>query len=77
MKLHLQTWEKLLQENLLKKHRPLGLEQNKKFAQMGGYTVKVAKEELEKNLGESVVSKNNSLSYEYIEEDFMIENKEL
>ena len=60
---------------LAKKHRPLGLEQNKKVAKLGGRTAKVARDELEKNLGESVVSKDNVLSYQYVEEDLMIESK--
>ncbi len=61
---------------LAKKHRPLGLERNKKVAKMGGHTAKVARDELEKNLGETIVSKDNALSYKYIEEDTMIENNE-
>ncbi len=61
---------------LAKKHRPLGLEQNKKVAKLGGRTAKVARDELEKNLGENVVSKDNALSYKYVEDDLMIENKE-
>ena len=36
---------------LTKKHRPLGLEQNKKFAKMGGHAAKVARDDIEKNLG--------------------------
>ena len=60
---------------LAKKHRPLGLEQNKKVDKLGGRTAKVARDELEKNLGESVVSKDNVLSYQYVEEDLMIESK--
>ena len=60
---------------LAKKHRPLGLEQNKKVAKMGGRTAKVARDELEKNLGETVVSKDNALSYKYVEDDLMIESK--
>ena len=61
---------------LARKHRPLGLEQNKKVAKLGGRTAKVARDELEKNLGENVVSKDNALSYKYVEDDLMIENKE-
>ena len=60
---------------LAKKHKPLGFEQNKKVAKMGGHTAKVAKDELEKNLGENVVSKKNSLSYKYIENDLIIDAK--
>ena len=61
---------------LAKKHRPLGLEQNKKVAKMGGHAAKVARADIEKHLGETVVSKDNSLAYKYVEEDLMIENKE-
>ena len=61
---------------LAKKHRPLGLEQNKKVAKMGGHAAKVARDDIEKNLGENVVSKDNALLYEYIEENLMLENKE-
>jgi hypothetical protein len=61
---------------LARKHKPLGLEQNKKVAKMGGHAAKVARDDIEKNLGETVVSKDNSLSYKYVEEDLVIENKE-
>ena len=61
---------------LVKKHKPVGLNANKEIAKMGGHASKVARDDLEKNLGISVVSKNNSLSYQYVEEDLMIENKE-
>ena len=61
---------------LAKKHRPLGLEQNKKVAKMGGHTAKVARDELEKNLGETVVSTDNALAYKYVEDALMIESKE-
>lgn len=61
---------------LAKKHRPLGLEQNKEVAKLGGHTAKVARDELEKNLGEIVVSRNNALLYKYDEDDLMIENIE-
>ena len=61
---------------LAKEHRPLGLEQNKKVAKMGGHAAKVARDDIEKNLGRSVVSKDNALSCKYVEDDLMIENKE-
>jgi len=60
---------------LAKEHKPSGLEQNKKVAKIGGHTAKVAKDELEKSLGRSVVSKDNAIPYEYVNEDFMIENE--
>lgn len=50
---------------LAKEHKPFGLEQNKKIAKMGGNAAKAAKENLEKNLGKSVISKSNNLGNEY------------
>ena len=60
---------------LVKKHKPYGLEQNKKIARMGGNTAKVARDDLEKKLGESVITQNNNLNYKYIESQDKIENK--
>lgn len=60
---------------LTKKHLPKGLEENKKIAKMGGNTAKVAREDLEKKLEASVVSKGNALNYQYNEEKEKIENK--
>ena len=51
-----------------KKQKPYGLEQNKKVARLGGHAAKVAKDDIEKNLGENVVTKNNRLNYEYVDE---------
>ena len=61
---------------LVKKHKPIGLNANREIAKIGGHASKVARDDLEKNLGHSVVSKDNTLSYKYIEDDLMIENKE-
>ena len=56
-------------------HKPQGLEQNKKIARMGGHAAKVAREDIEKNLGKTVISNKNSLNYKYIDENNQIENK--
>ena len=53
---------------LVKTHKPHGLEQNKKIAKMGGNTAKIARDDLEKKLEKTVISKTNSLSYEYKKE---------
>ena len=50
------------------KQRPNGLKENIKVAKMGGHAAKVARDDIEKNLGESVVTKTNKLNYKYIEE---------
>ncbi len=54
-------------KRLAEKHKPQGLEQNKEVARMGGHAAKVAREDIERNLGESVVTKQNRLNYEYQE----------
>ena len=54
---------------LAKKHKPYGLEENRKIAKKGGHVAKVAKEDMEKELGQSVVSRENSLSYQYINDN--------
>lgn len=55
-------------KRLAEKHKPKGLEQNKEVARMGGHVAKVARDDIEKNLGESIVTKGNRLNYQYIEE---------
>ena len=55
-------------KRLAEKHKPHGLDQNKEVARMGGHAAKVAREDIEKNLGESVVTKQNRLNYEYKDE---------
>ena len=50
------------------KQKPNGLNANIKVAKMGGHAAKVARDDIEKNLGESVVTKTNKLNYKYIEE---------
>lgn len=60
---------------LAKKHKPQGLEENKKIAKLGGHAAKTARDDLEKNLGESVITSNNNLNYKYIDEVKKIENK--
>ena len=59
---------------LAKEHKPHGLEQNKKIAQMGGHAAKVARDDIEKNLGKSIISNQNTLNYQYIGENKQIEN---
>ena len=62
-------------KELAKKHRPQGLEANKKIAKLGGHAAKSARDDLEKNLGASVITSENNLNYKYIEETKKIDNK--
>ena len=61
---------------LAKEHKPFGLDQNKKIAKMGGSAAKAARDNIEKNLGRTVISNNNTLNYEYIDEKLLEEKKE-
>ena len=56
------------------KNKPQGLNKNIETAKIGGNVAKVARDELEKQLGESVISSNNYLDYQY-EEDIMLNEK--
>ena len=53
---------------LTKKHKPYGLKENRKVAKAGGEVAKTARDDLEKKLGETVISKKNALNYKYIEQ---------
>ena len=53
---------------IAKKQKPYGLEQNKKVARLGGHAAKTARKDIEKNLGESIVTNKNKLNYEYVDE---------
>ena len=60
---------------LAKEHKPFGLEQNKRIAKMGGSAAKAARDNIEKNIGRTVISNKNSLNYEYIDEKLLEEKK--
>lgn len=55
-------------KRLATKRKPNGLDENIEVAKLGGHAAKVAREDIEKNLGELVITKNNKLDYKYIEE---------
>ncbi len=59
---------------LVKKHKPYGLQQNKEIARRGGNIAKNTRDDLEKELGESVITRKNSLHYKYLDEN-LLENK--
>ena len=62
-------------EELVKEHKPIGLEANKKIAKMGGNTAKVARDDIEKKLNKSVITSDNNLNYQYIDLEKQIDNK--
>lgn len=64
-------------KRLAQKNKPQGLEQNKEVARVGGHAAKVAREDIEKNLGEAVITKQNRLDYEYEEAIKLDSSKEV
>jgi len=60
---------------LAKKHKPQGLNANRKVAKAGGEVAKTARNDLEKKLGENIISSNNKLNYQYIEENKRLNSK--
>ena len=59
---------------IAKKHNPQGLKENIEVAKRGGKIANNARVDLEREIGESVITKNNALNYEYKEEN-LLENK--
>lgn len=60
---------------LAKKHKPYGLEENKKIAKSGGEVASITRKELENRLGKNVITSNNSLNYKYIDNTKQIKEK--
>ena len=65
---------KIATREIAKKHKPKGLKENIEVAKQGGSVANNARTDLESKIGESVITKNNVLNYEYKEET-LLENK--
>jgi len=59
----------LAPRELAKKHKPYELKENKEIAKKRGKTAKVARDDLEKKLGETIISKQNVLPYQYKDDE--------
>ena len=64
----------LATREIAKKKNPKGLNENIEVARRGGNIAGNARKDLEHEIGESVVTSNNALNYEYIDEQ-KIENR--
>ncbi|MBQ8681771.1 MAG: hypothetical protein IJ509_02550 [Bacilli bacterium] len=53
---------------LAKEHKPYGLEQNKEIATLDGQIAHNTRKDIETKLGKTVISKSNSLNYQYIDD---------
>lgn len=60
---------------LTKEYKPYGLEENKKMAKRGGNIAKITRDNLEKELGRTVVTKENTLNYQYIDNIKQLESE--
>ena len=60
---------------LVKEHKPYGLKENREMAKSGGRIAKNTRDNLEKELGKTVISKENALNYKYIDDEKLIEDK--
>ena len=61
----------LTTRELAKKHRPYGLDGNKEIAKVGGEIANNTRMDIEKKLGESVVTSENKLDYSYIDDKLL------
>lgn len=60
---------------LTKEYKPYGLEENKKMVKRGGNIAKITRDNLEKELGRTVVTKENTLNYQYIDNVKQLESE--
>ena len=60
---------------LVKEHKPYGLNENREIAKMGGNVAKVARDNLEEKLGKTVVTSKNALNYKYVGDNTMLTDK--
>jgi len=58
---------------LTKAHNPYGLSENKHIANIGGNIAKNTRNDIENNLGKSIVTSNNNLNYKYIENEKVLD----
>ena len=61
-------------KRLAKKTKPKGLEENLKVAHAGGQVAKNTRDEIENLLGESVITNQNNLNYQYLNEKVKLGN---
>lgn len=64
-----------LTREFTKEKKPYGLKENKNVAKIGGSIAKITRDNIEKEINRSVISKENALGYRYIEDNKKIEKK--
>lgn len=62
---------------LAKEHKPYGLKENREIAKRGGRIAKNTRDNLEKELGRTVITKQNALNYQYLDDNKLNKEKVL
>ena len=65
----------LTTRKLAERHKPIGLEENRKIAREGGQVANNTRKDIESRLGEPVVTSDNALGYQYVDDFKQVENK--
>lgn len=60
---------------LSKQHKPFELDENIKMAKSGGQVANNTRKDIEARLGKSIITQENMLNYQYIEDNKLIKNK--
>ena len=63
--------------DIAKEEKPKGLKDNMKVASRGGKVAKGARDLYEKETKKSAISKNNSLNYQYVEDNKLLDSREV
>ena len=67
--------DETLTREFTKEKRTYGLKENKEVAKIGGSIAKITRDNIEKEINRSIISKENALGYRYIEDNKKIQNK--
>lgn len=62
---------------LVKEHKPYGLKENREIAIRGGKIAKNTRDNLEKELGRTVITKQNALNYKYLDDNKLKQKEQL
>ena len=62
---------------LAKEHKPYGLKENREIAKRGGKIAKNTRKDLEKELGRTVITKQNALNYKYLDDNKITKKNQL
>lgn len=60
---------------IVRENKPVGLKENIKAAKLRGHAAKVAREDIEKNIGKSVISNKNNLNHRYVDNVKQLKNR--